>query len=122
MYPRLVLLRQFLRGDGAIFVSIDDNEVANLRLLMDEVFGSRNFLCTFAWEKRYAPPPDTKDIGYLHESLMAYRASAQFQRNLLPLTEDQTGRYKNPDHDARGSWKGRDYTCHYPLLLFSVFA
>jgi site-specific DNA-methyltransferase (adenine-specific)/adenine-specific DNA-methyltransferase len=125
MYPRLVLLRQFLRGDGAIFVSIDDNEVANLRLLMDEVFGSRNFLCTFAWEKRYAPPPDTKDIGYLHESLMAYRASAQFQRNLLPLTEDQTGRYKNPDHDARGSWKAMDYTCRYtsderPNLYYAI--
>jgi adenine-specific DNA-methyltransferase len=50
MYPRLVLLRQFLREDGAIFVSIDDNEVATLRLLMDEIFGARNFVATIAWQ------------------------------------------------------------------------
>jgi hypothetical protein len=51
MYPRLVLLRQFLREDGAIFVSIDDNEVATLRLLMDEIFGARNFIATVLWQK-----------------------------------------------------------------------
>ena len=113
MYPRLVLLRQFLREDGAIFVSIDDNEVAHLRLLMDEIFGSSNFLCSFAWEKRYAPPPDTKDIGYLHETLIAFRRGPLFKRNLLDLTTDQTGRYKNPDDDSRGPWKAMDYTCRY---------
>ena len=125
MYPRLVLLKQFLRDDGAIFVSIDDNEVATLRLMMDEIFGTGNFLCAFAWEKRYSPPPDTKDIGYLHETLMAYRASAKFKRNLLSLTEDQTGRYKNPDNDLRGAWKAMDYTCRYtaderPNLYYPV--
>jgi site-specific DNA-methyltransferase (adenine-specific)/adenine-specific DNA-methyltransferase len=113
MYPRLTLLRQFLREDGAIFISIDDNEASHLRLLMDEIFGVGNFLCAFAWEKRYAPPPDTKDIGYLHETLMAYRASQRFERNLLALTDDQTGRYKNPDNDPRGPWKAMDYTCRY---------
>ena len=113
MYPRLVLLKQFLRKDGAIFVSIDDNEVASLRLLMDEVFGIDNFLCAFAWEKRYSPPPDTKDIGYLHETLLAYRRSAAFNRNLLTLTDNQVGRYKNPDNDPRGPWKAMDYTCRY---------
>ena len=113
MYPRLVLLRQFLREDGAIFVSIDDNEVAALRLMMDEIFGAGNFLCAFAWEKRYSPPPDTKDIGYLHETLLAYRRTPAFKRNLLQLTNDQTGRYKNPDNDARGPWKAMDYTCRY---------
>ena len=125
MYPRLVLLKQFLREDGAIFVSIDDNEAANLRLLMDQIFGPSNFLCAFAWEKRYAPPPDTKDFGYLHETLMAYRASGKFKRNLLALTDDQTGRYKNPDGDPRGSWKAMDYTCRYtaderPNLFYAI--
>ena len=113
MYPRLVLLKQFLREDGAIFVSIDDNEVASLRMVMDEIFGTGNFLCAFAWEKRYSPPPDTKDIGYLHETLLAYRRSPDFKRNLLTLTDDQTGRYKNPDNDQRGPWKAMDYTCRY---------
>ena len=125
MYPRLVLLKQFLSDDGAIFVHIDDNESANLRLIMDEVFGSSNLLCSFAWEKRYAPPPDTKDFGYLHESVLAYRRSPKFQRNLLPLTSDQTGRYKNPDEDLRGPWKAMDYTCRYtaderPNLYYSI--
>jgi site-specific DNA-methyltransferase (adenine-specific)/adenine-specific DNA-methyltransferase len=113
MYPRLVLLRELLHEEGAIFVSIDDNEAGNLRLLMDEIFGAGNFLCAFAWEKRYSPPPDTKDIGYLHETLLAYRRTPAFRRNLLQLTFDQTGRYKNPDNDARGPWKAMDYTCRY---------
>ena len=113
MYPRLALLRDFLTEDGAIFISIDDNEVHYLRMLMDEVFSPSNFLCTFAWEKRYAPPPDTKDIGYLHETVLAYRRSPKFKRHLLPLTADQTGRYKNPDNDPRGVWKAMDYTCRY---------
>lgn len=125
MYPRLVLLKQFLREDGAIFISIDDNEVAALRLMMDEVFGARNFLCAFAWEKRYSPPPDTKDIGYLHESLLAYRRTSAFKRNLLQLTNDQTGRYKNPDNDPRGPWQSMDYTCRYtanerPNLFYPI--
>jgi adenine-specific DNA-methyltransferase len=113
MYPRLALLREFLRDDGAIFISIDDNEVHFLRMMMDEIFGANNFLCSFAWEKRYAPPPDTKDIGYLHETILAYRRTPKFQRNLLPLTADQTGRYKNPDDDSRGPWKAMDYSCRY---------
>lgn len=113
MYPRLKLLHRLLATDGSIFVSIDDNEVHHLRLVMDEIFGAQNFLCSFAWEKRYSPPPDTKDIGYLHETLLAYRKSAMFKRNLLPLTLDQTGRYKNPDHDPRGPWQSMDYTCRY---------
>ena len=125
MYPRLVLLRQFLREDGVIFVSIDDNEAASLRFVMDEIFGSGNFLCAFAWEKRYAPPPDTKDIGYLHETLMAFRYGPMFKRNLLPLTENQTDRYKNQGADPRGPWKAMDYTCRYtaderPNLYYSI--
>jgi len=112
MYPRLVLLKQFLREDGAIFISIDDNEVAQLRLLMDEIFGKNLFVCNFAWEKRYAAPPDTKGIGYLHESIMCF-AKSKFHRNMLPFTEDQLGRYKNPDNDPRGPWKAADYTCRY---------
>lgn len=113
MYPRLVLLKQFLSEDGAIFVSIDDNEGSKLRLLMDEIFGLQNFLCCFAWEKRYGPPPDTKEIGYLHESIVAFRRSRNFERNLLPITRNQEGRYKNPDNDSRGPWKAMDYTCRY---------
>lgn len=112
MYPRMVLLKQFLSDDGAIFVSIDDNEVASLRLLMDEIFGRQRFECNFAWEKRYSAPPDTKGIGYLHESVICY-SSRDFSRNMLPFTDQQLSRYTNKDNDSRGSWKAADYTCRY---------
>ena len=113
MYPRLYLARNLLREDGVIFISIDDNEVENLRRMCDEIFGEENFMCTFAWQKRYSPPPDKADVGYEHESIVMYRRSPEFKANLLPLTEEQRARYKNPDDDPRGLWKAMDYTCRY---------
>ena len=113
MLPRLQLLRELLREDGSIWVTIDDNEGHYLKVLMDEVFGRGNFLCGIAWEKRYSPPPDTKDFGYVHDQILVYRRSPSFQRNLMPTTDAQTGRYKNPDADPRGPWKAMDYTCRY---------
>src|SRR5690606_15930498 len=96
-----------------------------LKVLCDEIFGRANFLCDIAWEKRYSPPPDTKDFGYVHDHILVYRKSSYFRRNLLPLTEDQSGRYKNPDNDPRGPWKAMDYTCRYsaderPNLFYSI--
>lgn len=113
MYPRLVLLRDLLAEDGSIWITIDDNEAHYLKALCDEVFGRSNFLCDIAWEKRFSPPPDTKDFGYVHDHILVYRKSREFRRNLLPLTEDQSGRYKNPDKDPRGPWQSMDYTCRY---------
>jgi adenine-specific DNA-methyltransferase len=113
IYPRLELLRDLLADDGSIWVNIDDNEGHYLKVLMDELFGRSNFLCGIAWEKRYSPAPDTKEFGYVHDQILVYRRSPAFVRNLLPPTEDQTGRYKNPDNDPRGPWKAMDYTCRY---------
>lgn len=113
MYPRLVLLRDLLSEDGSIWVTIDDNEAHYLKVLMDEIFGRANFLCGIAWEKRYSPPPDTKEFGYVHDLVLVYRKTSSFKRKLLPATEDQTGRYKNPDNDPRGPWKAMDYTCRF---------
>ncbi len=72
MYPRLVLLKQFLREDGAIFVSIDDNEVGNLRPLMDEIFGARNFITTFIWRKVDSPNDNKVPLTPDHEYILAY--------------------------------------------------
>ncbi len=113
MLPRLQLLRELLSEDGSIWVTIDDNEGHYLKVLMDEVFERGNFVCDIAWEKRFSPPPDTKDFGYVHDHVLAYRKSGAFQRNLLPITDDQSGRYKNPDNDIRGPWQSMDYTCRY---------
>ncbi|MCC5836000.1 MAG: site-specific DNA-methyltransferase [Opitutales bacterium] len=125
MYPRLFLARNLLREDGVIFASIDDNESSNLKKVCDEIFGEENFMCSFVWEKRYAPPPDTKDVGYQHETLLFYRRSEAFSSNLLPFTDEQTSRYSNPDDDPRGPWKAADYTCRYtaderPTLYYPI--
>ncbi|MBU0570402.1 site-specific DNA-methyltransferase [Patescibacteria group bacterium] len=113
MRDRIEILGRLLSEDGSLWITIDDNEGHYLKVMCDEILGRSNFLCDIAWEKRYSPPPDTKEFGYIHDHILCYRKSTSFRRNLLSLTEDQTGRYKNPDNDLRGQWKAMDYTCRY---------
>jgi len=109
MYPRLVLLRHFLREDGAIFVSIDDNEVSSLRLIMDEIFGRDNFVATVIWQKIFAPKNTAKHLSEDHDYIVIYAKKADIWRpNLLPRSEKAKGRYKNPDDDPRGPWASGD--------------
>ncbi len=109
MYPRLVLLKQFLREDGAIFVSIDDNEVATLRLLMDEIFEARNFVGTVIWQKKYAVANDHKTIAPMHDFVLVYQKSANWKRNLLPRGEEKDSQYKY--EDLGGIFRPDNYTC-----------
>ena len=110
MYPRLLLLKQFLRDDGAIFVSIDDNEVATLRLLMDEIFGANNFVATVLWQKKYAVANDHKSIAPMHDYVLVYQRSGTWQRNLLPRGNDKDQQYKY--EDEKGIFRNSDYTCN----------
>jgi adenine-specific DNA-methyltransferase len=106
MYPRLFLARNLLKEDGVIFVSIDDNEVHNLRLLMNEVFGEENFVATFIWEKR-TTRENRRVFSFNHDFIVCYaRIKELFEtsRGLLPMTEEGRKRYKNPDNDPRGDW------------------
>ena len=106
MLPRLKLLRELLRDDGAIFVSIDDNEVHRLRDLMGEVFGEDNFVATVVWQKVYAPKSSARHFSEDHDYLVVYaRDSEKWMPNLLPRTESQDATYKNPDNDPRGLWR-----------------
>ena len=109
MYPRLVLLKQFLREDGAIFVSIDDNEVGTLRLLMDEIFGSGNFVANVIWQKKYAVANDHKTIAPMHDFVLVYQRSPSWQRNLLPRGEEKDSQYKY--EDVAGVFRPDNYTC-----------
>jgi len=123
MYPRLVLLKQFLREDGAIFVSIDDNEVATLRLLMDEIFGARNFVATVLWQKVYSPKNSARHLSEDHDYMVIYAAKADIWKpNLLDRTEAQDAAYKNPDNDPRGPWKTSDLSArnYYSDGTYSV--
>ena len=112
MYPRLVLLRQFLREDGAIFVSIDDNEVAHLRLLMDEIFGAGNFVTSIAWHKRVSPANDAKYFSTDLDCILVFAKKIdQWRPNRLVMSNEQLGNYRNPDEDSRGDWNSSAYTC-----------
>jgi len=106
MTPRLKLLRELLTEDGAIFVSIDDNEQHRLRMLMDDVFGEENFITNIIWQKKYSPSNDAKYISDMHDFVVLYAKNIDlWKRNLLPRGEAQDKRYKNPDNDPRGRWK-----------------
>jgi len=105
MLPRLKLLRELLRDDGAIFVSIDDNEVHHLRALMDEVFGEENFVATIIWQKIDGPKNTAVHFSEDHDYVLAYAHSAEHWRpNSLPRSREMLARYKNPDNDPRGDW------------------
>ena len=123
MYPRLALARNLLRRDGVIFVSIDDHEVHNLRLLMDEVFGPENFVASLIWQKVYSPKSSARHFSEDHDYVLVYARDAEtWVPGLLPRTEAQDAAYKNPDDDERGRWKSSDLSARnyyskgtYPL-------
>lgn len=111
MYPRLKLARNLLSEDGVIFISIDDNEVHNLRKISDEIFGEGNFVEEIIWEKKFSPQNDAKYFSLNHEQILCYAKNKdKFIRNLLPMTEEQKSRYRNPDNDPRGPWNSGDMT------------
>jgi site-specific DNA-methyltransferase (adenine-specific)/adenine-specific DNA-methyltransferase len=113
MQPRLSLLRQFLREDGAIFISIDDNELANLRFLMDDIFGARNLVAILCWQKRVSPANDAKYFSSDHEYVVVYALQKERWRpNRLERSEGQLDNYRNPDNDERGPWNSATYTCN----------
>ena len=115
MMPRLKLLRELLRDDGAIFLSIDDNEVHHLRCLMDEVFGEENFVATIVWEKVYAPKSSAKYFSENHDFVVGYAKRKElFKRRLLPRTAEADARYRNRDSDPRGPWKASDLSARNP--------
>ena len=107
MYPRLAVLRQFLREDGAIFISIDDSEIGPLRLIMDEIFGVRNFATTFIWQKR-TTRENRRVFSFSHDYILCYaKVLENFEsvRGTLPFTDEVNRRYENPDNDPRGPWQ-----------------
>ncbi|WP_394755422.1 site-specific DNA-methyltransferase [Rhodoferax sp.] len=110
MYPRLELLRDLLSEDGSIWVTIDDNEAHYLKVVMDEVFGRKNFVANVIWQKKYAVANDHKSIAPMHDNCLVYRKSAAWQRNLVPRTDAKDKQYKF--EDALGTYRVSDYTCN----------
>lgn len=109
MLPRLQLLRQFLSEDGSIWVSIDDDEQAYLKVILDEIFGRQNFVSSVIWEKKFSPQNDAKWLSDSHDFILVYAKNKESWRpNLLPRTDEMNARYKNPDNDPRGPWTSGD--------------
>lgn len=109
MYPRLKLARNLLKDDGVIFISIDDNEVANLRKLCDEIFGEDCFVSQIEWQKRYTRSNNTDGFTTVLEHILVYSKQIDFLPNLLPRSAEADDRYKNPDNDLRGPWKAMPF-------------
>ena len=112
MLPRLQLLRELLREDGSIWVTIDDNEGHYLKVLMDEVFGRGNFVANVVWEKKFSPQNDAHQLSINHDHIFVYaKRSESWRPALLPRSSKQLNNFKNPDLDPRGGWLSVDYTC-----------
>ena len=125
MCPRLFLARNLLSQDGAIFVSIDDHEVQNLRLLMDEIFGSENFVATVIWEKVFAPKNTARLFSEDHDFVLVYaRHLESWEPRLMPRSAAAEARYKNLDKDPRGPWTSSDLTArnYYSQGQFEVLS
>lgn len=123
MYPRLYLARNLLREDGVIFISIDDNEVDNLKKVCNEVFGEENFVANVVWQKKYAATNDAKGFSVMHDHIVVYEKSDSFNRLLLPRTEEQNKPYRNDDGDGRGLWRSDNLlvksfspSCVFPII------
>ncbi len=111
MYPRLRLSRNLLADDGVIFISIDDNEVDNLKKNCNEVFGEDNFIAQIIWERAYAPVNLKKHFSECHDYILCYAKNIDLLNcNGLPRDEKADSRYKNPDNDPRGVWQSDNLT------------
>ena len=125
IYSRLLVARSLLTEDGVIFISIDDNEVRNLRNICDEVFGESNYISTLVWERAFSPKNDAKYISNSHDYIVMYAKSIDnFTIGRLPRTEEANARYSNPDNDPRGVWQSDNLTVKtyspsgdYPITL-----
>ena len=105
MGKRLRMAKRLLSEKGVIFISIDDNEQAQLKMLCDEVLGEDRFIRSVIWHKKYAAASDSKGIPDMHDFVLVYGKTDSFTRNLLPRTGKQDDLYKYDSHDGKGLWR-----------------
>ena len=105
MWPRLRLLHELLSETGSFWITLDDNEYHRAKQLLDDIFGLDGFVATCIWQKRFSPSNDENFISTTHDYLLVYaRDKNQWERGLIPRTEQQLALYSNPDNDSRGDW------------------
>ena len=122
MYPRLMLARTLLRSDGALFVTIDDNEAAHLRQIMDEIFGEENFVANVIWNHTKQSKNDERYFSRHHNQILVFRKGEQLKPFRFERSDDHNRSYANPDNDPRGAWRSGDVRSpHFRATLrFSI--
>ena len=123
MYSRIRLAWNILREDGAIYISLDDNEVANLRRMCDEIFGAENFVATLIWQKVFSPKNTARHFSEDHDYIVVYaKHKDTWSPQLLPRSEEAIARYSNLDKDPRGPWTSSDLTArnYYGAGIYEV--
>ncbi|MBF6593581.1 MAG: site-specific DNA-methyltransferase [Thermaceae bacterium] len=126
MRDRLEILRTMLSEDGSIWITLDDNEVHYLKVLMDEVFGRPNFVVNAIWQKKFSPANDSKWLSDNHDHILIYaKDKAIWRPNLLSRSKKQDKNFKNPDNDPRGAWISADYSSNKsaserPSLYYAI--
>lgn len=123
MYPRLKLLQKLLSEDGTIFISIDDNELYNLKAVCDEIFGASCFVSTVSWQRTYSTRNDSKGIVSEVEHILVYCKSPGWNPNKLPRTAEMDERYSSPDNDPQ-LWKAGDASAPgaatHPGMVYAI--
>jgi len=114
MYPRMALLRELLREDGSIWITLDDNEAHYFKVMCDEVLGRRNFVANLIWEKSDSPRNSARQFSSDHDHLLVYAKNPEWQPKKLPRTEKANSIYTNPDDDPRGAWLPGDPYANKP--------
>ena len=124
MSERLLVARRLLKNDGAIFIAIDDNEQAALKLLCDQVFGEENFLASIIWQHSIQPKGYSGTFSVHHNYILCYQKTAQFVLNSLPRTDEDNKAYANPDNDPRGKWRSGDVrnALYRPNLIYDIIS
>lgn len=117
IYPRLKVAKDLLSEDGVIYISLDDNEIYNLKKICDEIYGESNFVSNVIWIKKYGIQNDARYYSTSHDYILVIsRNKDNYKQNLLPRTAQQDNRYKNIDNDPRGPWKAADFTVPHVSL------
>lgn len=123
MYPRLKLLHKLLSDEGAIFISIDDNEYTNLKFICDEIFGSNCFVSNISWQRTYSARNDSKGIVNEVEHLLVYSKKPAWNPKKLARTAEMDERYSSPDNDPK-PWKSGDASAPgaitHPGMVYAI--
>lgn len=124
MSERLLVARRLLKNDGVIFIAIDDNEQAALKLLCDQLFGEENFLASIIWQHSIQPKGYSGTFSVRHNYILCYQKTAQFVLNSLPRTDEDNKAYANPDNDPRGRWRSGDVrnALYRPNLIYDIIS